>query len=197
MLTLFLWLATWQLYLAFLENSDFPLKNRWGVLFVSTQKPEQSKAAIQRKTKPKKTVRSMFPVWFPGLWYGDYLSHTFFLWAFPLSLWVWALCANKGRLEIKRRTWRSFENLISHGSIGVKALPPPRPPTVCTKFGLWFLWMVWKAAGWVWVSFLSSFLTLKYAWQRSNIPLSLALIHFTLLFSWPRFQMKKAFLPNC
>lgn len=161
MLTLFHWPETWQLCLTFLWNSVFPLRKQWGVLSWSTQTPEKSEIATERKNKSKQTKNTRISgagcTSWPGL-QGPSEQCIFFL-GNPLSLLLGAVSANKAAWKLKEGRYTALKITFSVAGQELK-LKKIFFPSVCTKFGPWFLWMAWKAAGWVLVSsplFLSHF----------------------------------------
>lgn len=114
----------------------------------------------------------MLQVLVPGLGYGDCLNNTSSFWAFLCPSWCKPYVLTKPDWILKEGYYTALENLIFHGSTGVKAL----------FFFFFFhcmyhIWPVIPLNGMkssrLGVSLLPSlpFSLLKYAWQRLNTPL--------------------------
>ena len=122
--------------------------------------PRNLKLPLKEKTKANKKKKTRissagFISW-PGL-QGPCEQYIFFL-GIPLSLLLGAVSANKADWKLKEGHYTALK--IESSVAGQELKLQFFFPSVCTKFGLWFLWMAWKAAGWVLVSsplFLSHF----------------------------------------
>lgn len=150
MLTLFHWQTTWQLCSPALQNSHFPFKHRWGVL--SAHK-HQSKLKFPFQEKQSKVIRCTLQVLFPGLGPGECLNNASFFWAFLCPCWCKPWILTNADWEFKEGHYTALK-ISSSMAVQELKLEFSFLPTVCIKFGLWFLYMAWKAACWVWVSSL-------------------------------------------